>query len=141
MSGANETEAATEGQRAGQVEVFFDGACPLCTREISLLRRLDERGNIRFTDIAAPGFDPAELGTTHEALMSQIQGRLPDGTWIEGVEVFRQLYDAVGFHTLVRLTRLPIVRGALGAAYSVFAKNRLKLTGRCDDACAVPKPS
>ena len=31
------------------VEVFYDGDCPLCTREIRLLRRLDRRGRIRFT--------------------------------------------------------------------------------------------
>lgn len=124
------------GRAAFQVEVFFDGECPLCRREIDVLKRLDEHDDIRFTDIAAPGFDAAALGTTHAALMSRIQGRLPDGTWIEGVEVFRRLYDTVGFGTLVRLTRLPGVSAVLDAAYAVFARNRLKLTGRCDDACA-----
>lgn len=121
-----------------RVEVFFDGDCPLCLREIALLKGLDGQARIRFTDIAAPGFDAAALGTTQEALMSRIQARLADGTWIEGVEVFRRLYDAVGYGRLVRLTRLPGVAQALDAAYAVFAKNRLRLTGRCDASCAVP---
>jgi predicted DCC family thiol-disulfide oxidoreductase YuxK len=128
-----------ETSSAKAVEVFFDGACPLCQREITVLRRLDEQDRIRFTDIAAPNFDAAALGTTSDALMSRIQGRLQDGTWIEGVEVFRRLYDAVGYRKLVRLTRLPLVSAALDAAYALFAKNRLKLTGRCDAACVVPK--
>ena len=34
------------------VEVFYDGACPLCLREIFMLRRREHRGRIRFTDIA-----------------------------------------------------------------------------------------
>jgi len=122
------------------IEVFFDGACPLCRREIAWLRRLDaDRGHIRFTDIDAPNFAPGALGTTRSELMARIHGRLPDGSLVTGVEVFRRLYAAVGFGALVAVTRLPGIRHALDFAYSVFAKNRLRITGRCTDAsCAVP---
>lgn len=128
-----------------QVEVFFDGACPLCVREIDLLKRKDAgRGNIRFTDIAAPGFDASALGIDYEALMARIHGRLPDGTWIEGVEVFRRLYTAVGWGRAVALTRAPGIRTALELGYRVFAKNRLRWTGRCvpdaTGACAIAPP-
>lgn len=74
--------------------------------------------------------------------MSKIHGRLPNGEWIEGVEVFRKLYDAVGFGWLVPATRVPGISHALDAAYRVFAKNRLRITGRsgantCDtNTCA-----
>lgn len=120
-------------------EVFFDGACPLCRREIEMVRRLDRKRRVACTDIAAAGFDPAPLGKTHEELMACIHGRLADGTIVEGVEVFRQIYAAVGFGPLVALTRVPPVSWVLDAAYTWFAKNRLRLTGRCaDDACAVP---
>jgi predicted DCC family thiol-disulfide oxidoreductase YuxK len=118
------------------VEVFYDGHCPLCMREIRMLRRLDRRERIRFVDIAAEGFDTAAVGVTWEALMERIHGRLPDGTLVEGVEVFRRLYTAVGLSPLVALTRLPGVAGLLDLAYRLFAKNRLRLTGRCvDGAC------
>lgn len=121
-----------------EVEVFYDGDCPLCAREIAGLRRLDRRARIRFTDIAAPGFEAAARGLSHEALMARIHARLPDGTVIEGVEVFRRLYAAVGFGALVALTRVPGISHALEAAYRVFARNRLRLTGRCvDGVCAV----
>ncbi|MCA9152358.1 MAG: DUF393 domain-containing protein, partial [Planctomycetales bacterium] len=36
------------------VEVFYDGDCPLCKREIGFLQRRDRQGRIRFTDIANP---------------------------------------------------------------------------------------
>ncbi len=32
--------------------VYFDGACPLCRREIALMRRLDRRGAIDFVDVS-----------------------------------------------------------------------------------------
>ncbi len=118
-----------------EFEVFFDGDCPLCTREISWLKRLDRRGRIRFTDIASRNFDAAALGVAHDQLMRQIHGRTAAGDWVVGVEVFRHLYEAVGFGVLVSATRLPIVRQGLDALYDVFAKHRLSLTGRCDDQC------
>jgi predicted DCC family thiol-disulfide oxidoreductase YuxK len=113
------------------IEVFYDGACPLCMREIRMLRGRDRRRRVRFVDIAANGFDAASVGLTWEALMDRIHGRLPDGTLVEGVEVFRRLYAAVGFGPLVALTRLPGVTQLLDVAYRSFARNRLRLTGRC----------
>ncbi|HET9929750.1 MAG TPA: DUF393 domain-containing protein, partial [Polyangiaceae bacterium] len=77
-------------------EVFYDGDCPLCVREIAMLRRRDKAQRIRFTNIAEPEFDPSALGVTWETLMKRIHGRLPNGELVEGVEVFRQLYAAVG---------------------------------------------
>lgn len=118
------------------IEVFYDGDCPLCVREMRLLRRLDKRERIRFVDIAAESFDRSSVGVTWEALMDRIHARLPDGTLVEGVEVFRRLYAAVGFKSLVALTRLPGIAQLLDLGYRWFAKNRLRLTGRCaDGAC------
>lgn len=122
----------------GVFEVFYDGDCPLCMREIRMLMRLDRNARIKFTDIAEPTFDPAAIGTSYETLMERIHGRMPDGSWVQGVEVFRQLYARVGLAPLVAVTRAPGVRAALDWGYRKFAQNRLKWTGRCTDACPVP---
>ena len=122
-----------------KVEVFYDGDCPLCMREIRMLMGRDRAGSIRFTNIAASGFDAHAVGLDPSTLMKKIHGRLPSGEFIEGVEVFRRLYDAVGFGALVKLSRAKGVSHALDAAYSLFAKNRLRLTGRCEGgACELP---
>ncbi len=138
-TGVAETGAASPAPF--DVEVFFDGDCPLCVREMEALRRLDRRGRIHFTDIAAPGFDPQATGRSWQVLMERVHARLSDGTVIEGVEVFRRLYASVGFGPLVALTRLPGVSQLLDLCYRVFARNRLRLTGRCHDAaCEVHPP-
>ena len=119
------------------IEVFYDSDCPLCMREIRMLQRLDRLNRILFTDIAAPDFDAASTGVTWKAMMERIHGRLPNGTLIEGVDVFRHLYAAVGFSVIVSITRLPGISHLLDFAYSTFARNRLRLTGRCmGEACS-----
>jgi predicted DCC family thiol-disulfide oxidoreductase YuxK len=68
------------------LELFYDGACPLCAREVAFIRKLDRRRKIALTDIAAPDFDPAPLGKEFAILMARIHARTPDGTWLEGLE-------------------------------------------------------
>ena len=125
---------------SNSIEVFYDGDGPLCMREIDFLRRRDRRKRIRFTDITAPDFDASSYGKSQDEFMARIQGREADGTWIEGVEVFRQLYSAIGLGPIVTLTRLPGIAQALNLGYRWFARNRLRLTGRCaDDVCTRPE--
>lgn len=122
-----------------EVEVFFDGGCPLCRREIALLRRWDRQQRIRFTDIDAADFRAGDFGKTQDELMAEICGRLPDASWIQGVEVFRRLYAAVGFRWIVAVTRWPGISQTLDLGYRIFARQRLRLTGRCRDGqCKLP---
>jgi predicted DCC family thiol-disulfide oxidoreductase YuxK len=125
---------------ARALELFYDGECPLCRREVAMLQRLDRSAQLQFTDIAKPGFDPSPLGRSQAELMARIHARLPNGQLVEGVEVFRLVYAAVGFGPLVAFSRWPGVRNLLDLSYDVFAKNRLRLTGRCDAVCAT-KPN
>ncbi len=124
-----------------ELEVFYDGECPLCRREIEMVRRMDRRARVRFVDIADRRFDPSEVGRTKDELMAKIHARLADGSVIDGVETFRRMYEAVGFRRLVALTRLPGITQLLDAAYRWFAKNRLRITGRCTDEVCAPQGS
>ena len=110
-----------------QVEVFYDGECPLCLREIKLLRRLDRKHRIRFTNIADPSFSPASYGMSMKDFMDEIQGRLPSGDWITGVEVFRRLYAAVGLRPVVCANSLA----------RHFAWARVRLSSLCQEPIAI----
>ena len=124
-----------------ELTLLFDGDCPLCAREVRWLMRRDEgRGRVTFVDIAAPGFDAALYGTTQQTLMARIHGVLPDGTLIEGIDVFQRLYSVLGPRFLGVALGWRWARPIFDALYRVFARNRLRWTGRsaCDaDRCAV----
>ncbi len=124
-------------QSAIILELFYDGDCPLCNREIQLLRWMDRKRRISFVDIAGPDFRPEDYGKSMSELMDVIHARRPDGSWITEVEVFRQLYSAVGLSGLAWISRLPILSQLADWGYQLFARNRLRLTGRCssDGSC------
>jgi predicted DCC family thiol-disulfide oxidoreductase YuxK len=128
-------------QNQWQIRVLFDGECPLCKREIRMLERLDRgRDRIAFEDISNAAFDPAQYGLDADLVMAKIHGVLPDGSVVEGLEVFRRAYAAVGLGRLMAPTRWPLLRGLSEAGYQIFARNRLRWTGRQDD-CATGRCS
>lgn len=128
-----------------RIRVLIDGACPLCRREADLWRRLDRgRGRVVMEDISEPGFDPARYGLTQEQVVAEIHGILPSGAVVRGMDVFREAYGAVGFGWLTAPTAWPVLRPLFDLAYQLFARNRLRLTGRrCtfNTACAIPGPA
>ena len=119
--------------------VFFDGACPICDREIVLMKRLDRHRRLEFCDFSAQEYDAASSGFAAADLGAVIHARWADGSVITGVEVFRAMWEAVGLGFLARLSRLSLVEPLVLKAYAWFARNRMRLTGRSHacvgDAC------
>ncbi len=115
------------------LQVFYDGACPLCSREITWLRRKMPAGEVEFVDIAAPGFDASKQGLLQAELMQEIHARRPDGTVLRGMEVFRHIYRYLPLGFLLQVTGWPVLKPLFDFLYKTFARNRLRLTGRACD--------
>ncbi len=122
-----------------ELEVFFDGACPLCRKEINLLMRRDRAGRILFTDLAGPGFCEKSAGKTYAELMARIHGRRSDGSWLEGIDLFSALYDLCHIPFLSSVMNNRFLNPIFRASYALFARYRLTLTGRkaCGEACGI----
>ena len=110
--------------------VYYDGACPICRREIALMRRLDRAGRLQLIDFATHGFSEQECGLSCKRLSAVIHARWADGRVIEGVDVFRAMWTAVGWGGLAFLSRWPWFDRLLVRGYAWFAAHRLRLTGR-----------
>ena len=115
-----------------QIELLYDGACPLCLREVNFLRRKDAgRGIISFVDIAALDYEPQQhAGIDFETAMGVIHAVKADGSIICGVEVFRQVYDALGIGWIYAATKWPVVGPLVDKVYEIWADRRLAVTGR-----------
>ena len=125
--------------------VFYDGACPICAREMALMKRLDRTQRLTLLDFSLAGLNAAPAGLAVTDLSTVIHAQWADGTVITGVEVFRAIWDAIGLGFLSRLSRLPLVAPLMVTAYGWFARNRLWLTGRSNacprNACAAASPA
>lgn len=110
-----------------QVTVFFDGACPLCVKEISLLKRLDKRERIAFVDVSPP--DAAEFcPIDRQKLLARFHVERPDGRLIDGAEAFTEAYAQIPGLSWVRVIgRFAPIRAALNGLYAVFLKVRPSL--------------
>ena len=123
-------------QATGKLKVYFDGECPLCQREIAWLKGRTDSDAVTFEDITQLDPSTGFQEKSRETLMSEIHAQLPDGQWIRGMEVFRRLYRHAGLGFLLVPTRWPILKPLFDGLYTLFARNRLRLTGR---RCAVDR--
>lgn len=112
------------GQGEPRVTVWFDSACPLCSREIALMRRLDRRGAIRFVDACAPD---ASCPVDRAALLSRFHAE-EGGRLLSGAAAFAAMWRAVPLlRPLGIAAGLPGLNRVFEATYRGFLRLRPRL--------------
>ncbi len=115
------TESSGSAQNQPQVTVWFDGACPLCVREISLMRRLDQRDRIRFIDVS-DGATTCPLD--RETLLARFHAR-ENGRLVSGAEAFAAMWRAIPWlRPLGLVARNRLVLALLEKMYAIFLQLR-----------------
>ncbi|MBX7144509.1 MAG: DUF393 domain-containing protein [Oligoflexia bacterium] len=122
---------------AWNLKIFFDGACPMCSREIRFLMGRNKKGTLAFEDTSAPGFQPQAFGISSDP-QRVIHAQLANGTIITGMEVFRRAYKEVGLGFLLAPTGWPIIKPVADICYSVFARYRKKIGKHLGSSCPLP---
>ncbi len=74
-----------------RLTVWHDGDCPLCRREIALMRRLDRRGAIRFVDATDEG---AACPIDRAPLLARFHAE-EDGQLLSGAAAFAAMWRAI----------------------------------------------
>jgi predicted DCC family thiol-disulfide oxidoreductase YuxK len=109
--------------------VWFDGGCPLCRREIALMRRLDRRGRIRFVDLHGEAA-PEECPVGRAELLARFHAREGDRL-LSGAAAFAAMWRAIPpLRPLGELARLPPVLALLELGYRAFLHLRPALQRR-----------
>ncbi len=102
--------------------VYFDGACPVCSREIAHYKTRAGAERLAFVDVsAAPGADDPAPDLSRTEALARMHARLPDGTLVSGAAAFAALWSALpGWRWLGRLVALPGPRYLAEGAYRLF---------------------
>ena len=107
------------------LKVWFDGACPLCQREISLMRRLDRDGAITFVDVSEGG-DPS-CPIDQRELLARFHAE-EDGKVVSGAAAFAAMWRAIpSLRPLGMIARNRFVLAVLERLYVLFLKVRPQL--------------
>ena len=105
-----------------ELTVWHDGSCPLCRREIALMRRLDTRHAIRFVDAASDDGSgcPLEPATMLARFHAEENGRL-----VSGAAAFAAMWRVIPLlRPLGVAARNPWALAGLERLYRVFLKLR-----------------
>lgn len=107
-----------------RVTVWFDGACPLCVREIAVMRRLDRHGALDLIDVAdndGAGACPIDRA----ALLARFHAREGDGPLLSGAAAFAAMWRAIPLlRPLGLLARNRLVLALLERLYLRFLRVR-----------------
>ena len=104
--------------------VWFDGGCPLCRREIALMRRLDRKGAIDFIDLESGDVDcPVDRAD----LLRRFHAR-ENGQVVSGAAAFAAMWRAIPrLRPLGLAARSPLVLAGLERLYVAFLRIRPRL--------------
>lgn len=107
------------------ITVWFDGGCPLCRREIAIMRKFDVHEAIDFVDVGELENDACPID--RRDLLARFHAS-EDGKLYSGAAAFAAMWRAIPIlRPLGLLARNRWVLKALERLYLVFLKFRPKL--------------
>ena len=114
--------------------LFYDGKCPLCSREIATLRKL-ETGNLVFADVHAQRNRKGML-PEREALLRRLHLLTGDGYWLVGLQATVRALSHTWLGFLFRPLLWPVVYPLASRFYTSWADRRYQRKYNCD-ACRI----
>ena len=119
-----------------RVTVFYDGGCPLCSREIAHYRGLDRACAMHWVDIATQAEEVEAHGLSVEQAMGKFHVLDAHGRWVTGAAGFAEIWSHLpGYRWLARGLRRAGMMPLLERVYAPFARWRLRR--RCDADCSL----
>jgi len=110
---------------AASCVVYFDGACPLCRREIAHYR--GQKGSAAILWIDAANCDSAALGAdlARDAALARLHARRADGSLVSGAAAFAMIWSRLpAYRWLAPFVSSRPALSVLDVAYSAFIRLR-----------------
>ena len=119
--------AGARPRETGAITIFYDGQCPLCSREIAHYRRLRGADLLSWVDITRDHQTLAAHGLQFDVAMARFHVRDANGRWQTGAWAFVELWSQLPAYrwlafTLRALRLLPL----MDRVYSIFARRRVR---------------
>lgn len=117
MVAATGLKTGDDGCSGHALKVYYDGACPLCQREIAHYRAIDRDGRVDFVDLAQDGVETGP-DLSHDDALARFHVRDGDGRLMSGAAAFVRLWQELpGWRWLAPVAKIPGVTWVLERAY------------------------
>lgn len=118
-----------------KTKVLYDGACPLCRREIGFYRERRGADGIDWIDVSACGPGNVTATVSREDALRRFHVITPSGEIVQGGGAFAALWSALpGFRIVGRMARVPPLAWVLDRTYDLFLVLRPWLQRRMSGA-------
>lgn len=107
--------------------IFYDGNCPLCSKEMQALERYDLHNRIQLEDIHQTNFEQKFPDIDKIKATEILHGKL-NGVTLLGLDVTCHAWRLVGKKPWIALLRLPIIKPFADLGYLFFAKHRTRIS-------------
>jgi predicted DCC family thiol-disulfide oxidoreductase YuxK len=114
--------------------LHYDGNCPLCMREVHLLRRIAGPG-LELVDLNALPDRPGQ--PTRLIKLTTLHLETADGAWLTGVDATVRAWSHTRWGPLFRALRWPLIGPVADAVYRYWARKRYQRLYGCA-GCAEP---
>ena len=117
------------------IDVFFDGKCGLCRKEIIYYRNKAKKGIFKWHDIAEDPTPLNKYNIPQSTALRQLHVRDDNGKWHIGIDAFIVIWSRLeNWYYLGILIGLPGVKQVADLFYILFARFRFSCLEHCQIA-------
>ena len=119
------TNRSTQTTRS--LTVFFDGSCPICSKEINFYKMRAGADELSWVDVSDEEIPIPIQTRSREELMARFHVLSSSGELVSGGAAFAELWASLpAFKIFGKIFKLPILRYLIDVGYDIFLTLRPK---------------
>ena len=114
-------------QTSKSLTVFFDGSCPICSKEINFYKMRAGADKLSWVDVSDEEIPIPIQTRSREELMARFHVLSSSGELVSGGAAFAELWASLpAFKIFGKIFKLPILRYLIDVGYDIFLTLRPK---------------
>ena len=117
----------SSNQTSESLTVFFDGSCPICSKEINFYKMRAGADELSWVDVSDEEIPIPIQTRSREELMARFHVLSSSGELVSGGAAFAELWASLpAFKIFGKIFKLPILRYLIDVGYDIFLTLRPK---------------
>ena len=114
-------------QTSKSLTIFFDGSCPICSKEINFYKMRAGADELSWVDVSDEEIPIPIQTRSREELMARFHVLSSSGELVSGGAAFAELWASLpAFKIFGKIFKLPILRYLIDVGYDIFLTLRPK---------------